>query len=154
MSSTFDDIEKCRNAFREHYITKSFEQPLTMFFFFMGGLEPTIGRKIASSVAPCLHCQGSMDLVEAGKTLTLFFIPVWTFAPKEQLHCSRCSFLTDADTSDALKNRMYPSGDLTISRGQRNLETLSPHTCCSKCGASMTPSWKFCPACGKSLGVP
>jgi hypothetical protein len=127
-----------------------------MFFFFVGGLEPAIRRRITASVTPCLHCKGSMDLVEVAQTLILFFIPVWTFAPKEQLYCPRCSFLTDTTTYHVIRSRMYPDGDPTIVQGHRQYEKSDPISmpCCTNCGAHLKQNWKFCPNCGHTSRIP
>ena len=70
-------------------------------FFFVGGVDSGIRKVIQKSVGPCLRCSGSVDLVETAHTFKAFFVPVWSFSPKEMVHCSSCGFLSSLkDYSD------------------------------------------------------
>jgi hypothetical protein len=111
----------------------------TMFFFFVGGVEPTVKQTIQTSVAPCPNChEGSMDLVEMCKTFKAFFIPIWSFGDSRQvLRCNRCKCIM-APSLGGIVNRQVTAN------GNNNGGT----TVCSCCGGPMQPGWHFCPTCG------
>ncbi len=105
-----------------------------MFFLIAGG-DRSVKRIIQSSVGPCIEpsCCGSVDIVEMGSTLYLFFLPVWTFKSEERAFCRRCGFLST------------PS-NYQIMLSQR--EHLGLIKSCVKCGKVVSNSWAFCPGCG------
>lgn len=106
-----------------------------MFFFFVGGVEPTVRRTIETRVAPCPNCRdGTLDLVEMGKTFKAFFIPVYNFGEsKELLRCDKCNCI------------MQPLGN---GPRIRNSGGGGGNVVCSCCGTTLQPEWHFCPTCG------
>ncbi|XP_020098613.1 uncharacterized protein LOC109717305 [Ananas comosus] len=62
-----------------------------MFFFFVGGLEQSVGRVLKEGAGRCVRCGAVADLVETEKVLKLFFVPVWRW-PSEApaYYCRAC----------------------------------------------------------------
>ena len=122
---------------KNHIVTAN-NYSYTMFFFFVGGVEPTVKQTIQTSVAPCPNCHdGSMDLVEMCKTFKAFFIPIWSFGDSRQvLRCNRCKCIM-APSFGGIANRQV------MANGNNNGTTV-----CSCCGGPMQPGWHFCPTCG------
>mmetsp|Transcript_27871 Transcript_27871/g.39877 ORF Transcript_27871/g.39877 Transcript_27871/m.39877 type:complete len:113 (-) Transcript_27871:222-560(-) len=107
-------------------------------FFLIAGSNQAVKNVHQPSIGPCLvpSCSGSIDLVEMGTTLYLFFIPVWTFTSEEQAFCRTCGF------------HSTPSNYQTM-LGQRELLGLLKS--CTKCGKTAHGNWAFCPSCGTEV---
>jgi hypothetical protein len=117
-----------------------------MFFFFIGGVRPSITKVLQSSFGPCLNCSGQMDLVEMAQTLELFWLPVYTFDRKQVLHCQQCQLATGLENYETMRYRISQPVDPAHAPSSSGTTTTSS---CRRCGGPiMDPSWKFCPTCG------
>lgn len=109
----------------------------TMFFFFIGGVEPTVRKTLQPSAVPCLRCGEPADVVEIANTFKAFFIPLWSFGDTtEAVRCTRCGYLLPRETYETLKIRSIASS------------SANPSCTCAYCGAKMESGWRFCPVCG------
>ena len=92
MGTPYAHQSSFQGLLNHNHIVTANNYSYTMFFFFVGGVEPTVKQTIQTSVAPCPNChEGSMDLVEMCKTFKAFFIPIWSFGDSRQvLRCNRC----------------------------------------------------------------
>jgi hypothetical protein len=116
------------------------QESLTMLLFFVGGIRPRIDRVLQSNYAPCLNCQhGTMDLVEMGKVLELFWLPVWTFSTQQLFHCNTCNFTAALENDEVLQENILGES--------RKLAGAA----CSQYGASISSGRNFCPKCGNGL---
>ncbi|KAJ4747735.1 zinc-ribbon domain protein [Rhynchospora pubera] len=110
-----------------------------MFFFFVGGVQPAVGRVLKEAAGRCLRCGGDADLVETQKVLKLFFVPVWRWQSKDSMYyCRDCSFLFP---------HSLPNGG-----GQERDASYFPRDSkCRACARGVDPKFRFCPYCGSSL---
>ena len=117
-----------------------------MFFFFFGGIQPKIRQTLERSFDKCIipRCPGRMDLVEVSQTLSVFFLPVWSWGtPQTMIHCQDCQVLMDVETFQQRKQHSL----LTQQSNEYSHVTRS-NTSCHVCNAPLRNSWSFCPKCG------
>ena len=121
-------------------ITKPSTTQLTMTFFFIGGLEPSITKTVQSNVGPCPYsrCSGQLDLVEISTSLKLFWVPVLSYDPQQLYHCRRCKA--------TIKPKMYNPVDYN----DKISASLAQDRLCADCGTKIESGWHFCPTCGSS----
>ncbi|OAY82877.1 hypothetical protein ACMD2_06314 [Ananas comosus] len=112
-----------------------------MFFFFVGGLEQSVGRVLKEGAGRCVRCGAVADLVETEKVLKLFFVPVWRW-PSEApaYYCRAC------DLVSPLSLPLFPSAD----HGGAG-ELLGREPRCRACDRGVDPQFRFCPFCGNAL---
>ena len=94
----------------------------SMFFFFVGGIEPSILRVIKPNIGKCIipGCNTSVDLVETSDTLKLFFVPVWNFGLKERIYCKNCRYLALPDDFYS-RQKMFDDRSISMSMNNYNL---------------------------------
>lgn len=103
-------------------------------FFFIGGVQPkTITLDDSRRLCPaCGLAQARLKRID--HYLSLFFIPLFLVKRGEPVViCDRCSAVSSPD------------------RGVEPPPTGFDRTRCSQCGYSLTPTFQYCPQCGKKL---
>lgn len=116
-------------------------------FFFIASVQPTVQRVLERHSGNCLLCGSrNFDRVELSETLKLFFIPVWSWSPKEVLLCHDCGFqTTKADYLYHQQQRQL----LQRQVDRHAATTTGASSMCSNCGARLDSSqWRYCPQCG------
>ena len=118
-----------------------------MIFGIIASVAPSVKRIVRSSIGPCPNCaSASIDQVEIGDRLALFFVPVWSFNSKEAVYCKKCRFISSpGEYENWLVRRTL---DESAQLGHADANPTPTTKTCSGCGAALQDDWGFCPKCG------
>lgn len=112
-------------------------------FFFVGGLSSSAPRVLKAGVGPCAKgCGEVVDVVETKTVLSLFFVPVWSFAPTQFLLCRRCRTV-------CTESEYKLNGEDTYSEPRDDIGI--PLDLCASCSRAVDRAWTYCPFCGHLL---
>ncbi|MCX7821984.1 MAG: zinc ribbon domain-containing protein [Syntrophobacterales bacterium] len=108
-----------------------------MFFFFIGGVQPkTITLDETPRLCPnCGLAQARLKRID--HYLSIFFIPIVRLKKGEPIViCERCGFSSP-------ENETF--------QGWRRQQTPKMSLVCQSCGATLEPSFRYCPQCGTKI---
>lgn len=106
-------------------------------FFFIGGLSPRV-RKLNGPPGICPRC-GAVSLcqVRVDHYLSLFFVPVFPVRKGQpELICKDCGL-----------EILEPN----LQAGSPGDRPSRPGSVCPGCARPLTPEFRYCPFCGRSL---